>query len=185
MLGFDTLGIPLHPLVVHFPVVLAVLLPISVLVALWAIRRGTTPRSAWALPLVVAAALTVSAWVATETGEHEEDRVEQVVGDAAMHGHEEAAERFLVLSGVLLLVAAVGLAPRTVGEAARILTAVGAFGLLAAGVQVGHSGGELVYRHGAASAYSGPASDSTRNPVAASRAAATSTGAADYDEREH
>ena len=43
--------------------------------------------------------------------------------------------------------------PRTVGEAARLLTTVGAFGLIAAGVQVGHSGGELVYRHGAASAY--------------------------------
>jgi len=155
MLGFDSLGIPLHPLVVHFPVVLAVLLPISALVALRVIGKGTTPRSAWALPVAVAAALTVSAFVATETGEREEDRVERVVGDAAVHGHEEAAERFLVLSGVLLLVAAVGLAPRTVGEAARLLTAVGAVGLLAAGVQVGHSGGELVYRHGAASAYTG------------------------------
>ena len=75
------------------------------------------------------------------------------MAERAIHGHEEAAERFLVLSGVLLLVAAVGLAPRTVGHAARLLAAVGAVGLLAAGVQVGHSGGELVYRHGAASAY--------------------------------
>src|SRR5690606_7895092 len=117
---------------------------------------------AWALPVAVAAALTLSAWVAIETGEREEDRVEQVVGDAAIHGHEEAAERFLVLSGVLLVIAGVGLVPRTVGEAARLLTAVGALGLLAAGVQVGHSGGELVYRHGAASAYSsGTAADST------------------------
>ena len=153
MLGFDALGIPLHPLVVHFPIVLSVLLPISALVALWAIRRGTTARWAWALPVAVAAALTLSAWIATETGEQEEDRVERVVAERVIHGHEEAAERFLVLSGVLLLVAAVGLVPRTVGEAARILTAVGAVGLLAAGVQVGHSGGELVYRHGAASAY--------------------------------
>ena len=153
MLGFDALGIPLHPLVVHFPIVLSVLLPISALVALWAIRKGTRPRWAWALPVAVAAALTVSAYVATETGEREEDRVERVVAERAIHGHEEAAERFLVLSGVLVLVAAVGLAPRTIGQAARLLTAVGAVGLLAAGVQVGHSGGELVYRHGAASAY--------------------------------
>lgn len=153
MLGFDSLGIPLHPLAVHFPVVLSVLFPISALVALWAIRKGTTPRWAWALPVALAAALTVSAWVATETGEQEEDRVEQVVAERAIHGHEEAAERFLVLSGVLLLVAAVGLVPRTVGRAARLVTTVGALGLLGAGVQVGHSGGELVYRHGAASAY--------------------------------
>lgn len=153
MLGFDSLGIPLHPLVVHFPIVLSVLLPISALVALLLIRKGTTSRWAWALPVVVAAALTVSAWVATQTGEREEDRVERVVAERAIHGHEEAAERFLVLSGVLLLVAGVGLAPRTLGEAARLVATVGALGLLAAGVQVGHSGGELVYRHGAASAY--------------------------------
>ena len=153
MPGFDSLGVPLHPLVVHFPIVLAVLLPIFALAALWAIRKGTTPGRAWTLPLAVAAALTVSAYVAGETGEREEDRVERVVTRGAVHSHEEAAERFLVLSGVLLLVAAVGLVPRTLGEAARVLTAVGAVGLLAAGVQVGHSGGELVYRHGAASAY--------------------------------
>ena len=69
MLGLDSLGVPLHPLVVHFPIVLSVLLPISALVALWAIRKGTTPRWAWALPVAVAAALTASAYVATETGE--------------------------------------------------------------------------------------------------------------------
>jgi len=43
---------------------------------------------------------------------------------------------------------------------------VAAFGLLAAGIQVGHSGGDLVYEHGAASAYvDGPgdgASDEAR-----------------------
>ena len=166
MLGFDSLGIPLHPLVVHFPIVLSVLLPISALLALRVIRKDTTPRSAWALPVAVAAALTLSAWAATETGEQEEDRVERVVAERAIHGHEEAAERFLVLSGVLLLVAAAGLVPRTVGEAARILTAVGALGLLAAGVQVGHSGGELVYRHGAASAYTdGAGADSADAPA--------------------
>jgi uncharacterized membrane protein len=184
MLGFDALGIPLHPLVVHFPIVLSVLLPISAVVALWAIRKGTTARWAWALPVAVAAALTVSAWVATETGEQEEDRVERVVAERAIHGHEEAAERFLVLSGVLLLVAAVGLAPRTVGEAARLLTAVAALGLLAAGVQVGHSGGELVYRHGAASAYiDGGGVDGAGAPATVVTAPADSAERGDRDDR--
>ena len=151
------LGIPLHPLVVHFPIVLSVLLPISVLVALWGIGKSTTPRRVWAVPLALAAALTVSAYVAIETGENEEDRVERVVAERAIHGHEEAAERFLVLSGVLLVVAAAGLLPRTVGRAARLVTAAGAVGLVVAGAQVGHSGGTLVYREGAASAYTNPA----------------------------
>ena len=149
-------GIPLHPLVVHFPIVLSVLLPISILAALWGIRKGATPRKAWAVPLVVAAALTLSAFVATRTGEAEEDRVEKVVARRAIHGHEEAAERFLMFSGVLLVVAAGGLLPRTTGRAARLVTAAGALGLVAAGVQVGHSGGTLVYREGAASAYTQP-----------------------------
>ncbi|HEU5175301.1 MAG TPA: transglutaminaseTgpA domain-containing protein [Gemmatimonadaceae bacterium] len=146
-------GVPLHPLVVHFPVVLSILLPISVLVAMWAIRRGTTPRRSWAVPLAFAAALALSAFVATRTGENEEEAVERVVGESSLHEHEEAGERFLVLSGVLLLVAAGGLLPSTLGAAARVVTAVGAIGLVAAGVQTGHSGGKLVYQEGAASAY--------------------------------
>ena len=149
-------GIPLHPLVVHFPVVLAVLLPISVVVALLLIRKGATARGVWSVPVAIATALAVSAWVATQTGESQEDRVERVVSKGALHGHEEAAERFLVLSGVLVLVTAAGLARGTLGRAARLVTAAGAVGIVVAGAQVGHSGGLLVYRHGAASAYADP-----------------------------
>jgi len=155
-------GIPMHPLVVHFPVVLAVLLPISVAVALWVIRKGATTRRVWSVPVAMAVALAASAWVATETGESQEDRVERVVARGALHGHEEAAERFLVLSGVLALVAAAGFAPGIAGRAARIVTAAGAVGIVAAGVQVGHSGGLLVYREGAASAYTDVAGAPTR-----------------------
>jgi hypothetical protein len=155
-------GIPMHPLVVHFPIVLAVLLPISIVVALWAIRKGATARRVWSVPVAVAAALTLSAWVATETGESQEDRVERVVARGALHGHEESAERFLVLSGVLALVAVAGLARGTVGRAARFVTAAGAIGVVVAGAQVGHSGGLLVYREGAASAYTDPLAGGNR-----------------------
>lgn len=153
MFGIDFTGIPLHPLVVHFPVVLAVLLPVAALASLWAIRKGATARRAWTVTVALAAALSLSAYVATQTGEREEDRVEQVVGDSAMHGHEEAGERFLVLSGVLFLVSLAGLLAGVPGQAGRWVTLGGALAVLAVGVQVGHSGGELVYKHGAASAY--------------------------------
>jgi uncharacterized membrane protein len=156
-------GIPLHPLVVHFPIVLVVLLPIFVMAALWAVRKGTTPRQAWTVPVAAAAALTVAAWVATQTGESQEDKVEAVVSEGALHHHEESAERFLMLSGLLLVVAAGGFVRGTVGQAARYATAVGAIGLVIAGAQVGHSGGLLVYRHGAASAYTGPATAGSRD----------------------
>src|ERR671919_2863830 len=95
---------PLHPVVVHFPLVLVALLPLFVAGALWAIRRGAAPGRAWLLPLGMAAALTASAFVALRTGEAEEERVEAVVAEAVLHPHEEAAERFLVMSGLLLAV---------------------------------------------------------------------------------
>lgn len=144
---------PLHPAVVHFPMVFAVLLPISTALALWAIRRGTRPLRAWVVPVALAMALTGSAWVSLETGETQEDRVEAVVGEAPLHAHEEAAERFLVLSGIVMLVAAAGLVGGTVGFAARFVATLGSVVIVAAAIQVGALGGELVYRYGAAQAY--------------------------------
>jgi len=144
---------PLHPAIVHFPIVLAVLLPIFALGALLAIRRGARHMRAWALPLVMAAALAASAWAALATGEAEEDRVESVVGERVLHEHEEAAERFLLLSGILLVVSGAGLFGGTVGSAGRLLATVGTIGVLAAAVSVGAAGGELVYRHDAARPY--------------------------------
>jgi uncharacterized membrane protein len=157
---------PLHPAVVHFPLVLMFLLPISALGALWAIRYGAAARRAWAIPAAVAVTLSASAWLALETGQAEEDRVENVVSERALGGHEEAAERFLLFSGLTGLVVIVGLAGGNVGTAARLLGTAGSFALILAGVQVGAAGGDLVYRHGAASAYVQPAgvADGVANP---------------------
>lgn len=149
---------PLHPAVVHFPIVLVTLLPLVAVIALVVIRRGASPRKAWLVPVALAGALTLSAFVALRTGEAQEERVERVIPEAVLHEHEEAAERFLVLSGVLLAVATIGLLQGTVGKSARLVTAAGAFGLIIAGIQVGGGGGRLVYEHGAASAYVSPAS---------------------------
>ena len=144
---------PLHPAVVHFPIVFSVLLPLAALLALWAIREGAVPLKAWAFPLALAVGLTGSAWVALQSGEAEEERVEAYVAEAAIHEHEEAAERFLLLAGVVTLLAGVGLVRGSVGTAARIVTTAGTAVVLLAGVQVGRAGGELVYEHGAAQAY--------------------------------
>jgi uncharacterized membrane protein len=155
--GFTMLPDPLHPALVHFPIVFMILLPIAAGFALWSIRRGTTPRKIWALPVGLAAALSLSAWLSAQTGEAQEDRVERVVSEQALETHEEAADRFLLLSIGVLAISAVGLARGRLGAGARVAGAVSALGLVAAGAQVGHSGGALVYRHGAASAYSSTA----------------------------
>jgi hypothetical protein len=152
---------------VHFPIVLAFLLPLFAIGALVAIRKGARPLRAWSLPLAVGAALTLSSWVAVETGEDQDERVERVVAEQPLETHEERAELFLTLSGVVLLVSATGLAGGVVGRAGRITATAGAFALVVAGAMVGHSGGELVYRHGAASAYA-------PNPAGAPTAAAQS-----------
>jgi len=144
---------PLHPAIVHFPIVFAVLLPLVAIGALWMIRRGASARRAWLLPVALAGALALSAFVAVQTGKAQEERVEDAVGKPPLESHEESAELFLVLSGVLLVVAGVGLVPGVTGRAARIVATLGALGVLGAGYNVGRSGGDLVYRHGAASVY--------------------------------
>ncbi|MDT8370226.1 MAG: hypothetical protein RQ745_13550, partial [Longimicrobiales bacterium] len=113
---------PLHPAVVHFPIVLAVLLPLFAAGAFWAIRRGSRRSIAWAVPLAMTLLLSGSAWYAIETGEAEEDRVEEVVGDDPIHEHEEAAERFQLLAGFVTLFALGGLAAGRAGEVARAAT---------------------------------------------------------------
>lgn len=136
---------PLHPAVVHFPIVLMFILPVAALGALWAIRRGAPQRLAWAVPLLVAASLAGSAWAAVETGEQQEDRAEDVVGESALGTHEEAAQRFLAFATVVLVVTAAGFAGGAAGRVLRVTGAVASVALIAAGYQVGHSGGRIVY----------------------------------------
>lgn len=151
-------SIPLHPLVVHFPVVFAVLAPVFAIGALVAIKRGTRPLVAWGMTAVLVAALSGSSFVALETGEDQEEAVENVVPGSALDTHEDAADRFFSFSLVLLGITAAGFLPRRAGTAARIVATAGTLVMIVAGYQVGHSGGSLVYEHNAGSAY-GKAAD--------------------------
>lgn len=158
---------PLHPAVVHFPIVFVVLLPIVALIAIAVIWRGAPARRSWTPVVGVAAALLATSWLAVETGEREEDAVEQVVAESAIHDHEERAELFLPLTLVGLIVVAAGLLKGRPGQVMRGASVVLTLGMMYAGYQVGHSGGELVYGRGAASAYfvdSGSAGDDHETP---------------------
>ena len=97
--------------------------------------------------------LVLSVWTALQTGEREEDRVEGVVAEQVIEQHEHAAERFLILSVVVLGLLSVGILQSRAGAVGRLLGTVGSLMVLLAGLQVGRSGGELVYTHGAAQAY--------------------------------
>jgi uncharacterized membrane protein len=157
---------PLHPAIVHFPIVLAVLAPFIAAGTFWAIQSGRFPGRSWLGILILQVALVGTAWIATETGEHEEDRVERVVAERHIEEHEEAAERFLVLAALVLPLAAAGLLSGRVGAINRGMTVALSLVALIAEGSAGHSGGELVYRHGAAMAYAQPGPDEAGSPLA-------------------
>lgn len=150
-------NIPLHPMIVHFPIVLAVILPIAALAGFWFSRRGTV--RGWTVPLALAVMLFVSAFAATRTGQMEEEKVERVASEQAIERHEEAAERFLVLSGVLVLITATGFLRGSLGLAARGTAAFASVLFVAAAFQVGRAGGELVYGENAGAAYQASSTD--------------------------
>lgn len=147
---------PLHPAVVHFPIVLAVLLPFIAAAGFLVARGSERPRTPWIAVVVFAVLLPLSAWVSLYTGQQQEDVVEAVVSEGYIHGHEEAAEGFLAGSAVLAVIVLAGLLPGAAGRGARMVSIPAALVVLALVYRVGASGGELVYAHGAASAYVDP-----------------------------
>lgn len=147
---------PLHPLIVHLPMALAVLMPLvagGILLAWW---RGYFPKRTWLVVCLLQAAMLATSLVAMRTGENDEERVERVVAEAAIERHEEAAELFTWGSGLLLVVSLIPLLLRGQGKAraAGLLTLGGTLVMLGLGYNVGSAGGELVYKHGAAAAFS-------------------------------
>ncbi len=150
---------PLHPVVVHLPIALAVLMPIVSAGILIAWSRGALQRRTWVLAIVLQGLLVGSGIAALRSGEAEEDRVEQTVPEAAIEAHEEAAEGFVIGAAVVLALAlGAGLIRRdSAARAVATLAAVGTLGVVGLGYRTGKAGGELVYRHGAAAAYTASA----------------------------
>jgi uncharacterized membrane protein len=145
---------PLHPAVVHLPI--ALLVPLVAAFALLAARLGLVPTRGWAFVVLLQALLVASAWLALETGEDEEERAEKVVAERHIEDHEERAERLMIGAAVGLLALGAGLTPGRTGAVARPVGLVLALGVAALAADVGHSGGALVYEHGAAAAYARP-----------------------------
>jgi uncharacterized membrane protein len=150
-------ALPLHPVVVHFPIVLAVFAPV---VGLWLVLRLARGHEASPVSWLVAAVwalLAGSAFLAMETGEDDADKVAAITGAGPVARHEEAAERLLVLSFIGAgLATASALAGRTRARLPLAAATLVAGGVVTwAAVVTGHGGGELVYHHGAAAAHLG------------------------------
>lgn len=149
-------NVPLHPMIVHLPLALAALMPLlasAMLLCWW--RDWIPGRRAWMLAVVFQVVLVGSGIAALRTGEAEEERVEQVVGGRAVHDHEEAAEAFTTAAGITLalFILPLVLPNPKLRWGSAIVAVVATVVVTVLGVRTGEEGGELVYQHGAASAY--------------------------------
>ncbi len=144
--------LPLHPLVVHFPIVLGILLPFVGFIFWWGIKKEVVPQKVWVLVTAFALAYSVAAIVAVELGENDEERVEKVVSERVIEEHEEAGEMIPWVSGSLFLVSLGGYL-RKKSDHLRLALAIISLIAIIPLANTGHTGGELVYKHGAAIAH--------------------------------
>lgn len=146
--------VPLHPMIVHFPMALTFLLPVLIIVFAYMIKVNKMTPKAWLIIVGIQLAIVASGYVALETGETEEHTVEKVVSKDLIHDHEEAAEIF-VGSTVLALVLSIGVFFIRKEFQFPIKLGIALIGLVSCylAYKTGTLGGELVYKHGAASAY--------------------------------
>lgn len=146
--------VPLHPMIVHFPMALTFIMPILIIVFAYMIKINKMTPKGWLVIVGLQLAVVVSGYVSLETGETEEHTVEKVLSKDLIHDHEEAAEIF-VGSTVLALVLSIGVFFIRKEFQLPIKLGIAVVGLVSCylAYKTGSLGGELVYKHGAASAY--------------------------------
>jgi uncharacterized membrane protein len=145
---------PLHPAIVHFPIALAFILPVLILVFSLMIKKNKMAPQAWFIIIGLQLLTTVTGYVSLESGEEAEDVVEKVLDKKLIHEHEERAEIFVGSTVVALVLSTAAFFLRKEFQfilklVVFVLSLVSSF----LAYRTGHSGGELVYRYGAASAY--------------------------------
>lgn len=145
---------PLHPSIVHLPLALTFILPVLVLIFALMIRKNKMAPQAWLIIIGLQLVTTVSGYVALETGEDEEHQVEKVVDKKIIHEHEERAEVFVGATVIaLVLSVATFFLLKDIQFYLHLTIALISLVSCFLAYRTGASGGELVYRYGAASAY--------------------------------
>ena len=146
--------VPLHPMIVHFPMAITFILPVLIFIFAYMIKINKMTPKAWLIIVGIQLLVVVTGYISLETGETEEPTVQRVVSKNLIHDHEEAAEIF-VGSTVLALVLSIGAFFLRKEISFLVMLGIGAMSLVSCylAFQTGTLGGELVYKHGAASAY--------------------------------
>ncbi len=144
-----------HPQIVHVPMALAVLMPLIAGGALLAWKREWFSSRIWLVAVLFQTILIGSSLAALQSGEDDEELVENVVAHRYVEEHEEAAELFTVAAGALGALMLIPLTP--FGRRWRLglasISTAGTLVVFVLGYQTGQAGGELVYTHGAAEAH--------------------------------
>jgi uncharacterized membrane protein len=145
---------PLHPAIVHLPLVLAFLIPILAVVVAFLSKSRKWPASTWILVMVLQLGLTVSGYIALETGETDEVAVGKVVAKEYINEHEEAAEIFVGLTvlATVFSIAVYFLKQEVQFPLQMIVALIGVFAAYQA-FRTGQMGGEIAYYHGGAAAH--------------------------------
>jgi len=145
----------LHPLVIHFPVALLLVVPVFLLLAVvW--RQHATGFRVSALILLVLG--TAAAFVAASTGQAAAELADRTEGiTAAIALHEELAERVVsIFTAITICYAVLLVLPRLVKRLARpgvqaVVTLLMLAAVLAASLPLAaaaHQGGMLVHKFG-------------------------------------
>ena len=143
---------PLHPAIVHFPIVLlligAVGTVISVFTERWNVRK-------WTALVLIAGAL--GAFAATWSGNQAKETIGTLTESAEklLDNHEELAEtarNIAVFAGVLGLVSAFVNLKGALRPMATVATAVMSLICVYYIVEAAHLGGKMVYQHGVGTA---------------------------------
>lgn len=151
-------ALPLHPIVVHLPLALAILLPIASGALGYAIWKRRAPERGWAFLIAAHFALLASSGAAMLLGEADARRIQTRVDAADIEEHEGEGQRLVLGAGVAFVLALAGLLAGSPKQRRWAMAATFAAGLLCAALAIaaGHGGAVLVYRHGAAAAFCEP-----------------------------
>ncbi len=143
--------IPWHPVLVHFPIALGVLIPVVAL-AIWFLNHGlTTSKKIWLLVPILAGLNVVSTIAANHFGKLDTNRIAPLISDdayLALEAHSLAGENLLWLS-VLMFAISISmnwLLPRF--RWAPLGFVLISFCAMVPVLLVAQSGTELIYEHG-------------------------------------
>jgi len=146
-------NLPLHPILVHFPIALGLLAPVILLLVWLGIHKWNWPTRTWSLIPLIYIVLLATSLGAVKTGEIDEEKVEPYLTYGAIEEHEEMGEKIPWVFAALLVLSTTPFLFRSRKKLLMATTLVFSIASIAPIVVTGHTGGELVYKKGAANAH--------------------------------